>query len=643
MKKNDVILLISVILYSYLFYDQAAGLNFLIFNCAVLALLLYRNMELLRTRNWLIVAAGALVSAACIYVYSSPLAITANIISLAILSAISLRPGTSYLISIFLYICAAGSSFVFMIIDGVNRKSKEVIGKYKRPLYVRFLLIILPLIVALIFFFFYQSANPLFYDLTKDINLDFISIGWLFFTFAGFLLMYAFFYNRFIPGISDLDEKISLDLNKEQAARPTFLNKLLRLDTEYSSAMILFSMLNILLLIVNILDLNYLWFDGKLPAGIKHKEFVHNGVGALISSIISAILIILFYFRGTLNFYEKGKWIRMLAYLWILQNAFMIFSTAYRNNLYIMESGLSYKKIGVYVYLLLTLVGLATTFIKVLRLKSNWYLFRVNAAVSYYVLVLSCIPNWDVLITDFNIRKYSEEKKELEKYLILDLSFKNLPQLYMLPEDLAAKDDLKARDYYYALRGTYFTSFLEGRDEKLYNFLADLKEEGWQSRCIEKQRVYQDLYAMRSRIKTFRFMQHYQRSLEPIFIFSDLEKLQMSNNFEVKLKELSHFEKLQELNLAGCNLDSLTGFPPLKELRMLDLSNNNIRDLKPLAGLKKLEVLNLSGYNTIHSYAPLLSLPSLKVLIIGNITKDGLNTLQKTFPHVQINATVINN
>ena len=36
MKKNDWILLISVVLYSFLFYNQFAGINYLIFNIALI-------------------------------------------------------------------------------------------------------------------------------------------------------------------------------------------------------------------------------------------------------------------------------------------------------------------------------------------------------------------------------------------------------------------------------------------------------------------------------------------------------------------------------------------------------------------------------------------------------------------------------
>ena len=423
MKKNDWAILISVFVYGALFYDQNAGINFLIFNILIVGLLAFRQFDLIKNKVWLSVAFGSIASSFFIYMYGSALAIWANMFSLFIISALSINPKTSFLTSIFLTICSVSTSCVYMFIDWVNRKKNQITGVYQRPFYVKLFIFVIPFLIAVLFFFFYQTSNPLFYDFTKDINLDFISIGWLFFTLGGLFLLYGFFHNKIMPSVYELDEKVSLNLTLEIASRKNFLNGLMRIDNENLSGIILFVMLNTLLLILNVLDINYFLFNGKLPEGVNHKGFVHDGIGTLITSIVVAICIILFYFRGELNFHKQNKWLKIMALIWILQNAFMIFSTAYRNNLYIDESGISYKKIGVYVYLILALIGLATTFIKVVKLKTNWYLFRVNAAVYYYFIVFTCFFNWDIIITDFNINKHTVEHKKLEKYLLLDLSY----------------------------------------------------------------------------------------------------------------------------------------------------------------------------------------------------------------------------
>ncbi len=640
MKKNDWSILLSVLLYSILFYRQTAGINFLIFNLSIVGLLLYRNKSLVKNKVWLSVAFGTLLSSFCIFMYGSALAIWADLFSLFILSAVSIDPRTSFLTGIFLTICSTGSSCTFMFIDWVRRKKAEASGEYKRPFYVKLFLIVVPLLIALLFFFFYQTSNPLFYEFTKNINLDFISVLWLFFTYSGLLLMYGFFYNLRIKGISDTDANASMELTPERAARKGFINGFMRIDTEAISGVVLFCMLNLLLLLLNFLDLHYLWFDGKLPQGINPKEFVHDGVGTLITSIIVAIIIIMYYFRGTLNFYKQSKWIKIMAYSWIVQNIFMILSTAYRNNLYIQESGLSYKKIGVYVYLVFVLVGLVTTFIKVWKVKTNWYLFRTNAAVYYYLLVLACVFNWDVIITDYNIKKYTQEGKALEKYLLLDLSYKNLPQLLALPDSVANANDYKARDYYYNLRGVYFYDFKSGLGKKLNNFLEEYGTMEWPSACSEKNRVFHDLVEMKEQVHSLSFKNNHMETLSHLKMFDNISELDLSGNLIEDYNEFKQFPYLKKLSLKRNQLTYVDDLP--SSLLELDLSGNTISDLHGLSALKNLEVLNVSGGNHIVSFAPLLELKHLKKLTIGYITESGLDSLKHTFPNTQIIVNEIN-
>jgi len=643
MKKNDWAILISVFVYGALFYDQTAGINFLLFNLLITGLLVLRQPDLIKNKVWLSVALGTIASSLFIFMYGSALAIWANLFSLLILSALSINPKTSFLTSIFLTICSISTSCVFMFIDWANRKKNQIVGTYQRPFYVKLFLFLIPFLIAILFFFFYQTSNPLFYEFTKEINLDFISIGWILFTIGGLFLLYGFFHNKIMPGVYELDEKVSLSLTPEIASRKNFLNGMMRIDNENLSGIILFAMLNMLLLILNILDINYFLFDGTLPEGVNHKGFVHDGIGTLITSIIIAICIILFYFRGDLNFYKQNKWLKIMALLWILQNAFMIFSTAYRNNLYIEESGISYKKIGVYVYLILAFIGLATTLIKVVKLKTNWYLFKVNAAVYYYVLVVSCFFNWDTIITNFNIKKYTDEHKKLEKYFLLDLSYKNLPQLITLPDSVAQSDDYEARDYYNFSRNTYYYDYKTGLATKLYAFMKEYDEMEWQSYCYEKRRTYNDIVAIKEKVDSLEFRYDYISSLKPLTIFDNLRSLLILNGNMRDLSELKRFPKLERLSLISAGIDTLDKMPEFKSLKELDLSGNSITNLYPISKLRNIEVLNISGeYNRPNAYSPLLALKNLKKLTIGRITLEGLDSLKKTFPNVIIQANVVN-
>lgn len=418
MKKNDWLLTASVAVYSYLFYQQQLGINFFLFTILLIAFLFLRNKKVYQSKSWLFAAAGSLLSAFCIFYYGNGLSVLANIISLCVLSAFSINPKTSIVTSFFFSLYSISASAVFMILDTIERNRNKEISDSK-PVLVKVMLYIIPVVIAAIFFFMYKASNPVFNNFTEKINLDFISAGWIFFTLGGLCLMYGFFYHKKINVISDKDELASNLLFAKSSNENSIFKNLLSIDNEKLSGIILLLLLNILLLTVNILDLNFLWFDGTLPKDLSYSAFLHQGTGALISSIIIAILIILFYFRGGLNFYQGNKTLKVLAGLWIMQNAFMIISTAYRNNLYINEYSLTYKRIGVYIWLLLVLIGLVTTFIKIIKAKSNWYLFRTNGWLFYGVLLFSCFINWDMIVTNFNINRAELKKKPLDtSYLV---------------------------------------------------------------------------------------------------------------------------------------------------------------------------------------------------------------------------------
>ena len=116
-----------------------------------------------------------------------------------------------------------------------------------------------------------------------------------------------------------------------------------------------------------ITDITYLISTNDLRASVFSNQ-VHNGINALIASIIIAIIIILYFFRGNLNFYKNNKKLKVVTFIWIFLNLILVINIVIKDCQYIYYFGFTYKRIGVLVYLLLTLIGLFTTFIKVHRI-----------------------------------------------------------------------------------------------------------------------------------------------------------------------------------------------------------------------------------------------------------------------------------
>ncbi|MDX1798988.1 MAG: DUF4173 domain-containing protein, partial [Candidatus Lokiarchaeia archaeon] len=331
--------------------------------------------------------------------YGSALAITANIISFGVLAFNSITPGTSIVMGIFHSIYSIAASLVFVILDYLQKQENRVEEEKNSNTMKNLVIFSIAFVIVSMFFGLYRGANSIFKNITDKIDLSFISVQWIGFTILGFFLLYGIYRYRGIKELEKFDLESPDDLTVKGGA--SYFDNLFSLQTEKKTGMVLFAMLNALLLMVNVIDIIYLYGGAELPEGMNHSGMVHQGVNALIMSIIMAVSIILFFYRGRLNFIKNNKWLRQLTYLWIVQNLFMIFSTAYRNHLYIEEYFLTYKRIGVYVYLMLCVIGLIYTAVKIAKIKTNWFIVRYVGWSFYSVLFVSSIINWDRILIDY--------------------------------------------------------------------------------------------------------------------------------------------------------------------------------------------------------------------------------------------------
>ncbi|MBK9414530.1 MAG: DUF4173 domain-containing protein [Bacteroidetes bacterium] len=602
MKKNDWILIISVILYSFLFYNQFAGVNFLIFNIALIIGLLLKERELVKNKKWKLSAFLSLGTSLAITIYGNGLAVFANVIALSLLSAFSLRNNNSFLISLAFSFYSYATSVFYMVLDWQKRANSEATKSV--PSVKRTFLIIIPVLITIFFLFLYRASNPLFNDFIKKINLDFISFELIFFTIFGFILLYGFYYHRKINLISAIDENSKQSISAGASESTLIFGKSLSQSDELFSGKLLFVLLNILVLIINILDFDFLFISHHLPEDVTYSQFVHQGIGALIFSIVMSVLIILFYFRGGINFSKDNKLIKPLAYLWIIQNLIMLISTSMRNGMYINEYGLTYKRIGVFIYLLLTTIGLITTSIKIAKYKTASFLIRINSWLFYFVLVISCFVNWDMFITNYNIKHSGKVSKD---YLVM-LSETNLPELFKLE-----KEDVKLMKSVIGDSVTDAQRYYEGQlGTKLFEFMKQDKQMDWRSWNYDHSQVKNDLIDLNSR--------------------SEIPRVRLVEKGLYDLNVIKEFWNLTDLDVQSNYIRSVSEIKFFPGLVKLDLSWNRISRLEGIDNLQKLEYLNLRG-NPITDYSPLLKLNNLKELHLPiNISNAQVDSLKLRFP-----------
>ncbi|WP_461599929.1 DUF4153 domain-containing protein, partial [Winogradskyella sp.] len=313
-------------------------------------------------------------------------------------------------------------------------------------------IILIPVAIVIIFIGLYQNGNPIFNKLIEKIDFSFINIQWLLFAGLGYYL----FANIHKP--IEVEPATSQDIKTGNLLFRTKDFSIPKLKQENQLGIILIGLLNVLISIFLITDVTFILNNLDIRASVFSTQ-VHSGINALIASIVIAIIILLYVFRGNLNFYKENKTVKNLAFAWILLNAVLVLSIAVKNGQYIYYFGLTYKRIGVLVYLLLTLTGLITTLIKINKTKNIWYLFRENTKAAFVVLVITAMINWDYHITNYNF-KYA---KSMDINYLINLSNNNA---FLLKE----QSETKALDQ----------NTLEQIENKYENYCFELYGNHWQ-------------------------------------------------------------------------------------------------------------------------------------------------------------------
>ncbi|WP_282112922.1 DUF4173 domain-containing protein [Maribacter stanieri] len=446
--------ILSALAFSLLFYSKSFGLN--LFLISILVVVLVSTLKETRTMSWGYALTYILTS---IFILINPTGFTVFVHFMALMVFIgkSISSKTSLYLS---WLLGFTNLLVASIANFIQRQNSEeekntkketspkLLNRLKGGFFAGILLIL--------FATLYKNANPVFENLVDQISFDFISFPWVFFTFLG----YVIFLNILRP--LDAQELITVDASQknelETPAEIEIIGQKKQLESEHTLGSFIFIALNFLLVFFLVTDGIYL-FQKTDISNAEYSASVHQGVYALMFSIVLAIILILYFFRGNLNFYKENTQIKTLTYVWISLNIILIVFTSYKNFTYVEALGLTYKRIGVFVYLLLTLTGLITAYIKVAEVKSFVYLVRTNIATVFAFLVLSAAVPWDKTITYFNLSTLENP----DVHYLIDLGDTNSIQLY---------DYAKEKEVNYDLN----ISILEKHDE----YITLQSEKTWQ-------------------------------------------------------------------------------------------------------------------------------------------------------------------
>ncbi|MEM6771035.1 MAG: DUF4173 domain-containing protein, partial [Bacteroidota bacterium] len=211
-------------------------------------------------------------------------------------------------------------------------------------------------------------------------------------------------------------------------------HKMLALRNHYRQAVISFVLLNALLAVVNFTDLAFVWLPAHSLSAATLSHYVHVGTWNLTFSIALAMLVVLYYFRGNLNFLANTPLLRPLARLWLAQNALLALSVGIRNYHYIDAYGLAGGRIMVGFVLLLILFGLYTLWRKIDHRLSLTWLLQTNGIAAWLLLLAFSAVNWSGVITRYNLATQTTEEIDWQ-YLCSGLDRRNTFLLFDHPED----------------------------------------------------------------------------------------------------------------------------------------------------------------------------------------------------------------
>lgn len=250
------------------------------------------------------------------------------------------------------------------------------------------------------------------------------------------------------------------------------------LERERRAGVVLLVLVNAVLLIVNLIDISWVWIGFTVPEDFSLKQFVHEGTWLLIISILLSIMVLLYLFRGNLNFHPRNATLKRLATVWIAQNFILGISVFLRNWHYISFHGLAYKRIGVIVFLALVLIGLITLYHKVRDRRSFFYLTRVNGWAWFAMLIGLTLVEWDSTIVRYNLKHDNPGEIDIDNYLAM--SDKVLPMLYA---NLTQVEEQMSRHRNNRVRWVEHldpVTFREQLDAKRTRFLQRVEGQHWQ-------------------------------------------------------------------------------------------------------------------------------------------------------------------
>lgn len=454
------VLLALSLFYAVLFFNFEIGLNLLLFDLALIIAVLRTRPELARHTGVVWSIAGMLISAFSVVIVHSTASMVAHHLSYLLVLGFSQHRELRFV----WYGLLLGISRIFSgAIDWWKARQQAAVERVEKSGAGRFVPLAIAVLVALPFLFIYTAANEVMgnfiagaWGLVHPLRVADYSIRFVVLTSFAFLLIAGIFFRgkktnsliRSQEEFSDQLDQVEVQQLEEREGWPIASSKLV---SEARVALYVFLILNLLAFTLNLFDLRFVWLKGETLTAATLSHYVHEGTENLIISVALAIVLILYFFRGQLNF-EDNTQVKRLAQLWIIQNGLLLLSVGARNYHYVQAYGLATGRIYVVFALVLLLFSLLSLSRKVRKRLSITYLLQTNGMALWLALLVFGAVNWSGIITRYNLHTQAIEEIDW-KYLYRGFDGRNAFFLETHPKAVAANGS--AHIYRYTRLGAY--------------------------------------------------------------------------------------------------------------------------------------------------------------------------------------------
>ncbi|UFK98815.1 DUF4173 domain-containing protein [Kaistella faecalis] len=419
--KTHQLILLTTVLFVTLFYGEEMGVNFGLLGVAYALLTLIHTPEENRTRAFVMVFVAGILSSVAFAWYGDFASFLAVFTSLFLLSFKSKNRDLKSLLVIPVFAVNFGT-FIYRFFKFEDWLPKRNMPETLKKVTALFLI---PLFFVLVFFGVYALGSEHFSGFFSGWKFSFDLWQFIVLGTLGFFVAFNFWNFKIEKFIFSLNHHFKNDFLNEDKEIPVS-GSFLDIDSERMSGVISFVALNILLLVF-IFTFNYEQFVEVPKSPSELSVEIHDRVNAVILSIVMAVLVIMFYFKGKFNFDRKAGTLKLLAKIWIFLNAVLVISAFAKNSEYVLSSGITYKRLGVYAFMVLAFIGLIFTFIKIKHQKTNAFMFNQMSWYFYGTVLATSFINWGNLATVYNI---TNDKGSFDFYKSLNYNDELLIKTY---------------------------------------------------------------------------------------------------------------------------------------------------------------------------------------------------------------------